>query len=85
MNKTEFLILSILVANNATSKMSGMTAKDILTTENLQYKDNTFYKQLKGLSELGLVGIGAKEVRTLTFYITKSGIQKLKEEKEDEE
>jgi hypothetical protein len=64
--------------------MSGMTVKDILISENLHFKENTFYKLLRSLSDQDMVGIGAKEVRTLTFYITKLGVQKVKEEKEDE-
>jgi Fe2+ or Zn2+ uptake regulation protein len=80
----EFLLLSILLSNNAISKMSGMTVSDILAAEDMNYKENTFYKQLKAFNDQGLVGIGAKERRALTFYITNSGIRKLKEEKEDE-
>jgi len=85
LDKTTFLVLSILFADNAVGKMSGMTVKDILKTENLNYKENTFYKILRSLNSYGWVGIGAKEGRALTFYITKSGISKILEEKEDEE
>jgi hypothetical protein len=80
----EFLILSILLSNNATGKFSGMTVADILSTEDFSYKENTFYKQLKDFCVKGTVCIGAKEGRALTFYITNLGIQKLKEEKENE-
>ena len=85
MNKSEFLILSILSTNEATGYMSGMTAKDILLCENLSFKENTFYKLLKALCDRGLVCVGAKEIRSLTFYITKSGLEALREEKQDEE
>ena len=85
MSKFEFMILSILLSNNAINSMSAMTAKDICTAENLGYERNTYYKRLKAFHDQGLVGIGAQERRSMTFYITKLGIQKLKEVKEDEE
>jgi hypothetical protein len=84
MNKLEFLILSILMSNNAVLKIRGMTVEEIIAAEELDCKVNTFYKQLKTYCDHGTVGIGAKDGRKVTFYITKTGIQKLKEEKEDE-
>jgi hypothetical protein len=50
----------------------------------LGYERNTYYKRLKAFHDQRLVGIGAQERRSMTFYITQAGIQKLKEEKEDE-
>lgn len=84
MSKFDFMILSILLSNNAINKMSAMTTKDICASENLGYERNTYYKRLKAFHDQGLVGIGAQERRSMTFYITQAGIHKLKEEKEDE-
>jgi DNA-binding MarR family transcriptional regulator len=84
MSRLEFLILSILECNNAISKFSGMAVSEILAAEELGYKENTCYKQLKDFSKQGLVRIGAKEGRALTFFITHEGIKKLMEERENE-
>ncbi len=84
MNKTNFLILSILKSHNAISKIRGMTVKDILCMDNLPYKENTFYKLLRDMCAEGMIKVGAKEGRALTFYITETGIKRMEEAKEDE-
>lgn len=84
MSKLEFLILSILLSNAAVSKFSGMTVNDILAAEDLSYHFTTIHNHLKAFCKHGIVSVGAKDGKALTFYITSTGIQKLKEEKEDE-
>lgn len=84
MSKLEFLILSILLSNGAVSKFSGMTVTDIITAENLNHHITTIHNHLKAFCKQGLVAVGAKDGKALTFYITSKGIQKLKEEREYE-
>ncbi len=84
MSKLEFLILSIFLSNAAVSKFSGMTVIDILTAEDLNYHITTIHNHLKTFCKKGFVCEGAKDGKALTFYITSAGIQKLKEEKENE-
>ncbi len=85
MSKIEFVILSILSSRAATGKMVGMTVQDIQAADDIFcYKSNVYYKQLKALEQLGMVDVGSKQARAMTFYITKTGLEKLKEEKEHE-
>lgn len=84
MNKIEFLILSILLSNGAVGKLNAMTVKDIIAAEGLKYGSSAIYKHLQSFQNKGFVNPGLKEGKAFTFYITKAGIQKLKEEKEDE-
>lgn len=84
MNKIQLLILSSLLNNDAVSKLTAMTINDIKNAEKLNYECSTIYKHLKAFCIENYVDIGVKECKAFTFYITKTGIQKLKEEMEDE-
>lgn len=81
LSRLEFLVLSILETNEAISRFTGMTSYEIATADQLGYKENTIYKQLKLFEKNGFVQTGAKDGKSLTFYITDLGKCKLREEK----
>ncbi|WP_455714649.1 hypothetical protein [Anaerosporobacter sp.] len=83
MSRLEFIVLSILCNNEATSKFQSMTVLEIQQTENFEYESNTFYKLLKRFVELGAVGVGAKDGRANTYYITKKGKEMIEEAKRE--
>jgi predicted transcriptional regulator len=56
-----------------------MTVQELKDAEELDYKDNTFYKQLRQFVLDGLVGQGAKDGKSNTYYITEKGISDLEE------
>ena len=81
MNRLGFIILSVLRANGATSKLSSMSVREIAQTEDFDQKENTIFKKIKDFEQSGYVGRGLKEGRADTFYITPEGCECLEREK----
>lgn len=78
MNRLGFLILSVLSKNNAVSRLSAMTVREIAEAEEFGYKENTLFKVITEFEAEGFVAVGLKEGRAKTFYITDRGIEILK-------
>lgn len=81
MNRLGFIILSVLKRNKATDKLSSMTLREIVDTENFGAKDNTIFKKIKFFESSGYIGRGLKEGRADTFYITPEGCRILEKER----
>lgn len=84
MNRLGFLIISILQENNAMTRLSSMTAREILHAECLDVKENTIFKKATEFERRGYVGRGLKEGRAATFYLTAAGSELLEELKYEE-
>ncbi|MCL2358106.1 MAG: hypothetical protein FWC70_13300 [Defluviitaleaceae bacterium] len=76
MDKLDYAILEFL-QNHATTKMSAKTRKEIRAE--FAVKADTLYRRIKGLIENGSVTKGIIDGRSHTYFITKSGIEKLRE------
>lgn len=81
MNRLGFIILSVLRANGATSRLSSMTLHEIATAEEYGQKENTIFKKIKDFEQSGYVGRGLKEGRASTYYITPDGCEYLEKAK----
>ena len=46
-NRLGFLVLSVLLANNADNRMAAMSLKEIMQTEDLDVRENTLFKKLR--------------------------------------
>ena len=79
MNRTGFLVLSILNVNHANSSLSSMSTKEITGAENFFCKDNTVFKQIVQLEKAGYICKGIKDGKSNTYYITDLGCEFLKE------
>ena len=73
MNRSGFIILSILRASEATSRLSSMTVREIVSSENFGLKENTIFKKIKDFEQSGYVSRGLKEGRADTYFITPKG------------
>lgn len=80
MNRLGFLVLSVLVRNEANSNASAMTAIEVSETEYFGYKSNTIFKKFTELEKKGYVAQGYKDGKAKTFYITEQGKEVLKNE-----
>lgn len=54
-NRLGFLVLSVLLANNADNRMAAMSLKEIMQTEDLDVKENTLFKKLRDYENQGYV------------------------------
>lgn len=81
MDRSGFIILSVLESSGATSRLSGMTAKEVAQAEQLGMKCNTVFKKIKAFEMEGYVSRGMKEGRADTFFITQGGRACLEEER----
>ena len=79
MSRLDFIVLSILCNSGANNKFNSMSVSEIKNAENLEYETNTFYKILKKFVELDIVGVGVKDGRANTYYITKKGEEMIRE------
>ena len=75
-NRLGFLVLSVLLANNADNRMAAMSLKEIMQTEDLDVKENTLFKKLRDYENQGYVKKGMKDGKANTFYITTSRRQR---------
>ena len=46
-NRLGFLVLSVLLANDADNRMAAMSLKEIMQTEDLDVRENTLFKKLR--------------------------------------
>lgn len=83
MNRTDFILLSILFSMNATSSISAVSIQDIMD-EDLDIKTNTYQKKMLALKNQGYVLAGMKEGKANTYYLSNAG-RKLVEENMSEE
>lgn len=81
MNRSGFIILSILRTSEATSRLSSMTVREIASSENFGLKENTIFKKIKDFEQSGYVSRGLKEGRADTYFITPKGCRRLEEER----
>lgn len=81
MNRLGFIILSILQNNGATNRPSGMTIREIVSSEDLGLKENTIFKKLKEFEQSGYVSHGLKDGRADTYFITSEGCRCLERER----
>ena len=81
MNRLGFLVLSVLLANNADNRMAAMSLKEIMQTEDLDVKENTLFKKLRDYEIQEYVKKGIKDGRANTFYITDAGKEFLEQYK----
>lgn len=81
MNRLGFIILSILQKNGATNRPSGMTIREIVSSEDLGLKENTIFKKIKDFEQSGYVSRGLKDGRADTYFITPEGCQCLEKER----
>lgn len=81
MDRTGFIILSVLKHGGALCRLSAMTVHEIALAENLGIKENTIFKKIRGFEQSGYVGRGLKEGRECTFFITEAGTGILEKER----
>ena len=81
MNRLGFLVLSILAKYDARDKLSSMSIREIVETEDCGYKENTIYKKIKEFEKLGYISRGLSDGKAVTFYITANGSRTLAQEK----
>ena len=77
-NRLGFLVLSVLLANNADNRMA---VKEIMQTEDLDVRENTLFKKLRDYENQGYVKKGMKDGKANTFYITDDGKEFLEQNK----
>lgn len=83
-----YLILNILYANKAKSKLYALTQKDIeevLVADGNAWCDRTVYNKLRALIDKGYIKEGLRQGNAYTFYITPEGIAWMKEVEGDTE
>lgn len=73
MNRLGFIFLSILRENEATSRLTSMSVRELSLAEDFGVKENTLFKKAREFEKSGYVGRGLKEGRAATFYITAAG------------
>ncbi len=81
MNRLGFLILSILKRSEATDRLSSMTVREIVCTEDLGLKENTIFKKIRDFEKSGYISRGLKEGRAETYFITPEGCECLDRER----
>ncbi|MEY8518601.1 hypothetical protein AALC25_17220 [Lachnospiraceae bacterium 29-84] len=81
MDRSGFILLSVLEKSRALSRLSSMTVKEIAREEDFGIGENTIYKKLKGFELSGHISRGMKESRADTYYITEKGCKCLEEER----
>lgn len=81
MNRLGFIILSILSRNEATSRLSSMTVREIACAEEFGLKENTIFKKIKDFEKSGYISRGLKEGRADTYFITPEGCECLNKER----
>lgn len=81
MNRLGFIILSILSRNEATSRLSSMTVREIACAEEFGLKENTIFKKIKDFEKSGYISRGLKEGRAETYFITPEGCKCLNRER----
>lgn len=81
MDRSGFIILSILERCGAGGRLSAMTVREIAQAEDIGMKENTVFKKVKGFEGDGYVARGMKEGKAGTFYITDRGREWLEEER----
>lgn len=84
MDRSGFILLSVLEKSRAVSRLSSMTVKEIAQEEAFGIGENTIYKKLRGFELSGHIGRGLKEGRAGTYYITEKGCECLEEERSRE-
>lgn len=78
MNKFQFILLSVLEENGATSALKAMSSYDIQNEiDGLNYSTNYICRTLNAFQQHGLVRRGLNDRRAVTFFITKEGIDKI--------
>lgn len=82
MNRISFIVLAILKSNDAFSRTSAMSIKEIVDSEELGCKENTLFKKLKKFQQDGYVDLGLKEGHANTYFLTEQGAAYLEKEKE---
>lgn len=80
-NRLGFLVLSVLLTNDADNRMAAMSLKEIMQTEDLDVRENTLFKKLRDYEIQGYVQKGMKDGRANTFYITDAGKDFLEQNK----
>lgn len=81
-NRLDLNILMVLAKDNAIDELNGMTINEI----NSYYGEDkpllstrpNLSKRIRGLCSVGYIEKGIKDVISDTFYITKSGLDKIK-------
>jgi len=81
LNRLGFIILSILSRNEATSRLSSMTVREIACAEEFGLKENTIFKKIKDFEKSGYISRGLKEGRADTYFITPAGCECLNRER----
>lgn len=81
MDRTGFILLSVLEKSGALGRLSSMTVREIAQEEAFGIGENTIYKKLRGFEASGHVSRGLKEGRADTYYITKKGCECLERER----
>lgn len=84
MDRSGFILLSVLKQCGATGRLSSMTVRENAQEEAFGIGENTIYKKLKGFELSGHVGRGLKEGRAGTYYITRKGCECLEGERSRE-
>lgn len=74
MNRLQFIILSSLEKNHASTPINASSVKEIMgELGGLDYSYNAVYKQVKALKEAGYVAAGIPDRNQTTWYITAVG------------
>ncbi len=81
-NRLDLNILMVLAKDNAIDELSGMTINEI----NSYYGEDkpllsarpNLSKRIRGLCNIGYIEKGIKDVISDTFYITESGLERIK-------
>lgn len=74
LSRIDFLILSTLLNNNATSAMVGLTIKELEISDVTR---STIWKHLKFMVENDLICQSGSYGREKMYYITKTGIERI--------
>ena len=76
MNRLQFIILSSLERNHATTQINASSVKEIMDDlKGIDYSYNAVYKQVRTLRETGYVAAGIPDRNQTTYYITEAGQQ----------
>lgn len=81
MDRSGFIILSVLQGKGAAGRLSAMTVREAAEAEDMGLKENTIYKKLREFERLGYVCRGMKEGAADTYYITAEGCGCLERER----
>ena len=77
MDKLDYAIIYKMQESSAVSPIKAITRKEI--SAGLEIGNSNLYRKLTALAERGFIKPGIKDSKQYTYYVTKEGLQALKE------